>query len=102
MTSVSTVQATAWVYSKVVSAGARGTHTLKITNTGGNGWVLAIEGSIGTTGIRVTKVGRGGARAGDMVGDPVFEFGSLKTAWNPVYAPDLSVIFFGFNDYYTG
>ena len=99
-TIVSTVQATQAYYSTTVSAGTLGSHTLKIRNNAAdNLYIVAVEANVGTSGVRVTRTGKGGAQASSLVAS------SSGAADDPLHAafnmipPDLSIIWFGHNEY---
>lgn len=87
------------------SAGSLGSHTCVLTVTGGQIYVIGVEGTIGSTsGIRVSRCAKGGTYLGVQAASNNFDtikagrYDSMTTGFD-MSTPDLTVLFFETNEY---
>jgi lysophospholipase L1-like esterase len=82
-----------------ISAGASGLHTLTLTApASGYLYLIAVEATNGPSGIRVSRVSKGGAKVSDLVATANGAGASVSTSIDQLN-PDLGILFFGHNEY---
>jgi lysophospholipase L1-like esterase len=101
VTNVATASSPGALQHADISAGSMGIHTLRLVAAAGV-LIAGAEGLAGPSGVRVSRIGKGGAKAGDFVnptGTTAAGVGdSLHSALDMI-PPDLTVIAFGHNEY---
>lgn len=101
-TNVDAVAATTQSAKATIAAGASGPHTLTVTAPTGGGatgylFVVGIEATNGSTGVRVTRCAKGGAQVSNLI-TGLDSAGSIATAFD-LNPPTLAVLAFGMNEY---
>ena len=90
------------VQTSTIAAGSAGIHTLKITAPadGKPFFLIGIEASAGTSGIRVTTCAKTGTKYSDLMLDAVGDNRASPVAAIDSNKPNLAILHFGMNEYF--